>query len=124
MLGIYHETQRVSLKIICEVEEEFEKSTGRKINVLRSYNRGEYKSDPFLKLCRDEGIYKHFTVRETSQQNGIAKRINKTLLEKIRYMISNAGLPKNFWAEVLAFACYLVNRLASSAIGGKILLEV
>ena len=67
MLGIYHETQRESLKIICEVEEEFEKSTGRKINVLRSYNRGEYKSDPFLKLCHDEGIDMHFTVRETLQ---------------------------------------------------------
>jgi len=48
-----------------------EKSTGRKIKVLRSDNRGEYKSDPFLKLCRDEGIDRHFTVRKTPQQNGI-----------------------------------------------------
>ena len=69
-----------------------EKSTRRKIKVLRSDNGGEYKSDPFPKLCHDEGIERHFTVRETPQQNGIAERINRTLLEKVRCMLSNAGL--------------------------------
>jgi len=39
-------------------------------------------------------------------------------------MLSNAGLLKNFWAEVLAHACYLINRLPSYAIGGKTLLKV
>jgi len=39
-------------------------------------------------------------------------------------MLSNAELSKNFWAEVLAYACYLVNRLPSSGIGGKTPLEV
>ena len=39
-------------------------------------------------------------------------------------MLSNAGLSKNFWAEVLAYACYLVNMLPSSAIGEKTPLEV
>ena len=38
-------------------------------------------------------------------------------------MLSNAGLSKNFWAEALAYACYLVNRLPSSAIGEKTPLE-
>ena len=38
---------------------------------LRSDNGGEYKSDPFLKLCHDKGIDTHFTVRETPQQNRI-----------------------------------------------------
>ena len=46
-----------------------------------------------------------------------------TLLEKVRYMLSNAGLSKKFWAKALAYACYLVNRLSSSAIGGKTPLE-
>ena len=73
-----------------------EKSTGRKIKVLRSNNGGEYKSDPFLKLCRDKGIDMHFTVRKTLQQNWVAERMNMTLLKKIRCMLSIAGLPKNF----------------------------
>ena len=71
-----------------------------------------------------EGIERHFTVRETPQQNGIAERMNRTLLEKVRCMLSNTGLSENFWAEALAYACYLVNRLPSSAIGGKTPIEV
>ena len=107
MLGIYHKAQRESPKIICGVEKNLERSTGRKIKVLRSDNGGEYKSDPFLKLCRNEGIDRHFTVRETPQQNGIVERFNRILLEKVHYMLSDAGLPKNFWAKALAYACYL-----------------
>ena len=62
------------------------KNMERKIKVLRSDNGGEYRLDPFLKLYRDEGIERHFTVRETPQQNGVAERINKTLLEKVRFI--------------------------------------
>ena len=54
------------------------KSTGRKIKVLRSDNGEEYISDPFLQLCRDEGIERYFIIRKTSQQNNVAKRIIKT----------------------------------------------
>ena len=54
------------LELFVEWKKNLEKSTGRKIKVLRSDNGGEYKSDPFLKLCRDEGkIDRHFNVRET-----------------------------------------------------------
>jgi len=42
-----------------------ELQTGRKIKILRFDNGEEYKSDPFLQLCHDEGIEQHFTVRET-----------------------------------------------------------
>ena len=49
--------------------------------------------------------------------------MNRTLLEKVRCMLSNAGLGKEFWAEALVYACHLVNRLPSTAIGGKTPLE-
>ena len=55
---------------------------------------------------------------------GVAERMNRTLLEKVRCMLSNASLSKKFWAEALAYACYLVNRLSSSAIGGRLLLKL
>jgi len=83
------------LKLFVKWKKNMEKSTGRKIKVLWSDNGGEHKSDPFLKLCRDESIVRYFTVRKTILQNGIAKRMNRTLLEKVRCMLSNAGLPKN-----------------------------
>ena len=122
MFGIYHEAQRESPKIICEVEEEFGEKYGKENQGLRLDNGGEYKSDPFLKLCLDEGIERHLTVRK--HRNRTAERMNMTLLEKVRCMLSNASLAKNFWAETLTYACYLVNRLPSSVIGGKTPLEV
>ena len=50
--------------IFVEWRRRMELQTGRKIKILRSDNGGEYKSDPFLQLCCDEGIERHFTVRE------------------------------------------------------------
>ena len=50
--------------------------------------------------------------------------MNKTFLEKVRCMLSNASISECFWAEVLAYACHLVNRLLSFAIGSKTHLEV
>ena len=57
------------IELFVEWKKNLEKSTEMmiKVKVLRSDNGGGYKSDPFLKLYRDEGINRHFTVRETSQ---------------------------------------------------------
>ena len=98
--------------------------TDRKIKIARSDNGGEYNNDSFLQLCRDENIKQHFTVRETSQQNGVTERFNRTLLEKIRYLLSNIGMNKSFWAEAMTYASHLINRLSSSAIGGKTPMEM
>ncbi|GKD92676.1 retrovirus-related pol polyprotein from transposon TNT 1-94 [Tanacetum coccineum] len=91
----------------------------KKIKHLRTDNGGEYKNDLFIKFCEDEGIVRHFTVRHTPQHNGVAERINRTLLEKVRCMLSNAGLGKEFWAEAVTYACHLVNRLPTTTIDGK-----
>ena len=101
-----------------------EKITRRKIKILRSDNRGEYTSNHFLQLCRDEGIERYFIVRETPQQNGVAERMNMTLLEKVCCMLSNTNILKSFWAEILAYAYHLINMLPSSVIGGKTSLKI
>ena len=58
--------KREVLELFVKWKKNLERSMGRKIKVLRSDNGGEYKSDPFLKLCLDEGIERHFIVRETN----------------------------------------------------------
>ena len=73
-----------------------ENQTWRKIKVLRFDNGTKYKNDQFSYFCKKEGISRHFTVRDTLQQNGMAERMNRTLLEKVRCMLSNAGLGKQF----------------------------
>ncbi|KAE8703105.1 hypothetical protein F3Y22_tig00110474pilonHSYRG00127 [Hibiscus syriacus] len=112
------------LRIFLKWKNMIENQTGRKIKRLRTDNGGEYKSDPFFDVCHEYGIVRHFTVRNTPQQNGVAERMNQTLLEKVRCMLSNAGLGKAFWAEAVTYASHLINRLPSSAIGGKTPLEV
>ncbi|KAH9793888.1 hypothetical protein KPL71_004697 [Citrus sinensis] len=112
------------LEIFVKWKKLVETQTGRKIKVLRSDNGGEYTSDPFLQVCQNEGIKRHFTVRHTPQQNGVAERMNRTLLEKVRCMLSNAGLDKKFWAEAVSYASHLVNRLPSAAIKGKTPMEM
>ncbi|KAH9803321.1 hypothetical protein KPL71_001718 [Citrus sinensis] len=72
------------LEIFVNWKKLVETQTSRKIKVLRSDNGGEYTSDPFLQVCQNEGIKRHFTVRHTPQQNGVAERMNRTLLEKVR----------------------------------------
>ncbi|XP_020270578.1 uncharacterized protein LOC109845717 [Asparagus officinalis] len=73
----------------------------------------------FNEFCKKEGIIKHRTVSRTPRQNGVAKRMNRTLLEKTRCMIFNAGLGKEYWVEAVNTTCYLVNRLPSTAISCK-----
>ena len=93
-----------------------ENQTGKKIKRFRTDNGLEFCSGEFNEFCKNEGIVRHRTVRRTPQQNGVAERMNRTLLERARCMRSNAGLGEEFWAEAVNTACYLVNRSPSTAI--------
>ncbi|KAH9649101.1 hypothetical protein KPL70_025857 [Citrus sinensis] len=62
---------------------------------------------------------RHKTVRLTPQQNGLAERMNRTLMERVRSMLVQSKLPKTLWAEILLTACYLVNLSPSTTIEFK-----
>ena len=79
----------------------------------------EYCSKEFKDFCKSKGIARHRTVTYTPQQNGLAERINRTLIERVRCMLLNASLFKGFWAEAVTTAAYLINRSPSSALGFK-----
>ncbi|KAH9716238.1 Integrase catalytic domain-containing protein [Citrus sinensis] len=112
------------LEIFVKWKKLVETQTDRKIKELQYDNGGEYTFDPFLQVCQNEGIKGHFTVRHTPQQNGVAERMNRTLLEKVQCMLSNAGLDKKFWAEAMSYASHLINRLPFTAIRGKTHIEM
>ena len=52
------------------------------------------------------------------QQNGVAERMNRALMERVRSMISYAGVPKCYWGEAVATAAYITNRVPSAALQG------
>nr|GEZ32860.1 ribonuclease H-like domain-containing protein [Tanacetum cinerariifolium] len=58
-----------------------------------------------------KGIKREFSVPRTPQQNGIAKRKNKTLIEAARTMMADSLLPISFWAKAVNTACYVQNRV-------------
>nr|GFA05039.1 hypothetical protein [Tanacetum cinerariifolium] len=62
-------------------------------------------------FCRIKGIKMEFSVPRTRQQNGIAKRKNRTLIKAARTMLADSLLPIPFWAEAVNIACYVQNRV-------------
>ena len=96
-----------------------EKQTGKQIKYLRTDNGLEFCSDEFNRLCKSEGIVRHLTVRYTPQQNGIAERMNRMIMERVWYTLSNANLPKLFRAEAASTACFFINSSPSIAIEKK-----
>ena len=87
-----------------------EKEQGRSVKYLRSDNGGEYTSREFQDYCEECGIRRYLSVKGTPQQNGVAKRMNRTHLKKARCMRLQAGLPKAFWVDTVDAASYLINR--------------
>jgi transposase InsO family protein len=71
-------------------------------------------------FCKKCGIERKKTTPYTPQQNGVAERMNMTLMEKSRSMLSGVRLGQEFWVEAVGIACYLVNRSPSSALVEKI----
>jgi hypothetical protein len=101
-----------------------ENRTGKKIKGLSTDNCMQFCSGDFDKFCKNEGIARHRTVRQTPQQNEVFEQISMSLLERARCMLSNAGLSKNFLAEVVNIACYFVSCSPLIAIGCKTFYEV
>ena len=79
------------------------------IKSLRSDRGGEYLSREFLDFLTVNGIRSQLTAPGTPQQNGVAERRNRTLMEMVRSMMSHATLPSSFWGYALETAAYLLN---------------
>eukprot|EP00795_Rhopilema_esculentum_P017528 gene17528-biopygen6440 len=80
-------------------------------------NGGEYVSNDFENLLKRKGIKHETSVSHSPQQNGVAERMNRTLVESAKAMMNHAGLSKTFWAEAVNTAAYIRNRVITSASG-------
>ena len=101
-----------------------EVQTGRKVKKLRTDNGWEFVKSEFEDYCKMHDILRHKTVAYTPQQNGLAERMKKSILERVRCMLSYAKLPKSFWGEAINTAVYLINRCPSVALNFKVPKEV
>ena len=70
----------------------------------------------FVNYMKREGVRHEFTVPKTPEQNGVAERMNRTLVETARSMLADSKLPQKFWAEALSTAVYLRNRSPTKSV--------
>ena len=91
--------------------------SGFKIGRLRTDNGGEYISSEFEEYLKFKGICHEVTVPYTPEQNGVAERLNRTLMEAARSMISHAKLNSSYWGEAVATAAYVKNCTVTTATG-------
>jgi transposase InsO family protein len=97
-----------------------EKQTGKEIKVLRTDNGTEYVNARMNNILKVNGICHERTVPYSPEQNGVSERLNRTLVEKARTMLIEAGLPLEYWAEAAATATYLKNRSPTKALKKKL----
>ncbi|GJV25783.1 putative ribonuclease H-like domain-containing protein [Tanacetum coccineum] len=72
---------------------------------------GEFKNRDIIEFCGSKGIKREYSNARTPQQNGVAERKNRTLIEAARTMLADSFLPNTFWAEAVSTACYVLNRV-------------
>nr|KAJ0194309.1 hypothetical protein LSAT_V11C800413730 [Lactuca sativa] len=84
--------------------------TGLKVKQLRSDHGTEFRNSTLEEFCDHKGIGQNFSAPRTPQQNGVAERRNRTLIEAGRTLMIHAGLPMSFWAEAVNIACFTQNR--------------
>ncbi|GJT99325.1 ribonuclease H-like domain-containing protein [Tanacetum coccineum] len=74
---------------------------------------------PDESLVRSKKIKREYSNARTPQQNGVAERKNKTLIEAARIMLADSFLPNTFWAEAVSTACYVLNRVLNRVLVTK-----
>ncbi|GJU39770.1 putative ribonuclease H-like domain-containing protein [Tanacetum coccineum] len=88
-----------------------ENQINHKVKIIRCDNGTEFKNNDMNQFCGMKGIKREFSVARTPQQNRVAKRKNRTLIEAARTMLADSLLPTTFWAEAVNTACYVQNRV-------------
>ncbi|KAJ9556482.1 hypothetical protein OSB04_011096 [Centaurea solstitialis] len=89
--------------------------------IVDDYSRPstEFKNADLNSFCEEKGIERQYSAPRTPQQNGVAERRNRTLIEAARTMLADSKLPITFWAEAVNTACYVQNRVLIVKSKGK-----
>ncbi|GJY37364.1 putative ribonuclease H-like domain-containing protein [Tanacetum coccineum] len=98
------------MKILKTIITSLEKLIRPRVKVIRCDNRTEFKNRVMNQFCEMKGIKREFSVARTPQQNGVAERKNRTLIEAARTMLADSKLPTTFWVEAVNTACYVSNK--------------
>ncbi|GKE29779.1 putative ribonuclease H-like domain-containing protein [Tanacetum coccineum] len=106
-LATKDKTNEILYKFITGLENQL----NHKVKIIRSDHETEFKNHAMNEFYAKKGIKREFSVASTPQQNGVAERKNRALIEAARTMLADSLLPIPFWAEAVNTACYVLNRI-------------
>jgi transposase InsO family protein len=86
------------------------------IKCLRTDRGGEFTSQDFNDFCKENGIKRQLTAAYAPQQNGVAERKNRTIMNLVRSMLSEKKIPQTFWPEAVNWMIYILNRSPTLAV--------
>ncbi|GKC82061.1 putative ribonuclease H-like domain-containing protein, partial [Tanacetum coccineum] len=102
---------------------QIEHQLSHRVKFIRSDNGTVFKNRDMLEFCGNKGIKQEYEFygnkgikqeysnARTPQQNGVAERMSRTLIEEVRTMLTDSLLPTTFWTEAVNTACYIFNRV-------------
>src|SRR5271156_2193818 len=88
-----------------------EKQSGKELKCLRSDRGGEFVSDEFTKFCNEHGIKRQVSAPRTPQQNGIAERRNRSIVDCDKTLMIEKRITQTFWREAINIVFYTLNRV-------------
>lgn len=100
---------------LAEYKSTVENQWNAKIKCVRSDNGTEFVNKKFDGICKENGIVHKLTAPYSPQQNGVAKRMNRTVMEMARSMIHYKGVEKKWWAEAVNTAIFTISFSLSSS---------
>ncbi|GJR73578.1 ribonuclease H-like domain-containing protein [Tanacetum coccineum] len=83
----------------------------RRLGHINFKNLNKLVKGNLVRGLPSKGIKQEYSNARTPQQNGVAERMNRTLIEAARTMLADSLLPTTFWAEAVSTACYIFNRV-------------
>src|SRR5882724_4329012 len=101
-----------------------EKQTGQQLYIFRSDNGGEFLTKEWRQMLKDRGIRHETTSPYTPEQNGDAERQNRSIFDRVRTVLIDAGLPLSLFAEAVNYIVYTKNRNSTSALTNTTPFEV
>ena len=99
-----------------EFRAKVENQLGKCIKVIRFDRGGKYLLGDFKDYITENGIVSQLTALGTPQQNGVAEKRNRTLLEMVRSMMSYSTISISFWGYALNTAIHLLNLVPSKSV--------
>ncbi|GJS37507.1 putative ribonuclease H-like domain-containing protein [Tanacetum coccineum] len=90
---------------------QIENQLNQKVKNNRCDNGKKFKNRDIIELCGSKGIKREYSNARTPQQNGVAERKNRCLIEAATTMLADLFLPNTFWAEAVSTTCYVLNRV-------------